>query len=102
MQSDLRIHPSGKYLYGLVCGLDVVSVLAISEKTGQIERIQTIKLEGGGPRGCAVSPDGRFLHVALTSIHKVVVLAIGEDGKVASTGESVSQPSPVNVTFFPA
>ena len=100
-QSDIRIHPSGKYLYDLIRGLNVVSVFSIKEKTGEIERIQTLKLDGGGPRGCAVSPDGRFLLVALTSIQKVVVLAIGEDGKVSSTDKSYSQPSPGNVTFFP-
>jgi 6-phosphogluconolactonase len=101
-QSDIRIHPSGKYLYDLIRGLDVVSVFAINEKTGEIERMQTVKLAGGGPRGCAVSPDGRFLYVALTSSQKIVVLAIGNDGKVTATGMSFSQPSPGNVTFFPA
>jgi 6-phosphogluconolactonase len=102
MQSDIRIHPSGKYLYDLIRGSNVVSVFAVQEKTGEIELIQTVKLEGGAPRGCVVSPDGRFLYVALTSIQKVVILAIGEDGKVNFTGKSVGQPSPGNVTFFPA
>jgi 6-phosphogluconolactonase len=102
MQSDIRFHPSGKYLYDLIRGLDVVSVCAINEKTGEVERIQTLKLDGSGPRGCAVSPDGRFLHVALTTSQKVIVLAIGIDGKVSPTGKSYSQPSPGNVTFFPS
>ncbi len=102
MQSDIRIHPSGRYLYDLIRGLDVVSVFAIKEDTGEIELIQTTKLDGVGPRGCAISPDGRYLMVALTASQKIVVFAIGEDGKVSSTGESFSQPSPGNVTFFPA
>jgi len=101
MQSDIRIHFNGKYLYALIRGTDVLSVFAITEPTGEIERIQTFKLEGGRPRVCAVSPDGRFLCVTLTTMHKVVVLAIGEDGKVSSTGTSIGQPSPGTVTFYP-
>lgn len=101
MQSDIRIHPSGQYLYDLIRGLNVVSVFAIKQETGEIERIQTVELDGVGPRGCAISPDGLYLMIALTASQKVVVWAIGEDGKVTSTGKSVSQPSPGNVTFFP-
>jgi 6-phosphogluconolactonase len=100
MQSDIRIHPSGKYLYDLIRGLNVVSVFAIKEETGEMEWIQTVELDGVGPRGCAISPDGRYLVIALTASQKIVVWAIGEDGKVSSTGESFSQPSPGNVTFF--
>ncbi len=102
MQSDIRIHPSGKYLYDLIRGLDLISVFAIKENTGEIERIQTVKLDGAGPRGCAVSPDGRFILIAALNDQKVVIWAIGEDGKVSPTGKSVTQPYPGNVTFFPA
>jgi 6-phosphogluconolactonase len=101
-QSDIRIHPSGKYLYDLIRGADLVSVFAIKEKTGEIERIQTVKLDGAGPRACAISPDGRFIHIAAATSQKVLVWAIGEDGKVSPTGKNVSQPSPGTVTFFPA
>jgi len=51
--------------------------------------------------GDAVSPDGRFILIALLDEQKVVVWAIGEDGKVSPTGKSVTQPNPGNVTFFP-
>jgi 6-phosphogluconolactonase len=102
MSSDIRIHPSGKYLYDLIRGLNMISVFAIKESTGEIERIQTVTLDGKGPRGCAVSPDGRFILIALLDDQKVVVWAIGEDGKVSPTGKSVKQPNPGNVTFFPA
>jgi 6-phosphogluconolactonase len=101
MSSDVRIHPSGKYLYNLIRGLNLISVFAVKESTGEIERIQTVALDGKGPRGCAVSPDGRFILIALLDEQKVVVWAIGEDGRVSPTGKSVTQPNPGNVTFFP-
>ena len=101
MSSDIRVHPSGKYLYDLIRGLNLISVFAVNEKTGEIQRIQTVPLDGKGPRGCAISRDGRFILIALLDDQKVVVWAIGEDGKVSPTGKSVTQPNPGNVTFFP-
>ena len=102
-QSDIRIHPSGRYIYSLVRGLDAVSVFAVDDKTGKLELIQSQKLEkGSSPRGCNVSPDGKFFYVAETSLKKVAVLAIGKDGKLSPTEMSYDQPSPGNVTFFTA
>jgi 6-phosphogluconolactonase len=102
MQSDIRIHPSGKYLYGLIRGINAVSVFEIKEETGEIEKIQTVMLDGTGPRGCAISPDGRFMHIAALKSKEVLVWVIGEDGKLSPTGKKISQPDPGNVTFFPA
>jgi 6-phosphogluconolactonase len=102
MQSDIRIHPSGKYLYGLIRGINAVSVFEIKEETGEIEKIQTVMLDGTGPRGCAISPDGRFMHIAALKSKEVLVWAIGKDGKLSPTGKKISQPDPGNVTFFPA
>ena len=101
MQSDIRIHPSGKYLYDLIRGINAVSVFEIKEETGEIEKIQTVTLDGTGPRGCAISPDGRFMHIAALTSKEILVWAIGEDGKLSPTGKKISQPSPGNVTFFP-
>jgi 6-phosphogluconolactonase len=98
-QSDIRIHPSGKYLYSLIRGINAVSVFEINEETGEIERIQTVTLEGTGPRGCAISPDGRFMHIAALTSNEVLVWAIGKDGNLSPTGKKISQPNPGNVTF---
>lgn len=101
-QSDLRIHPSGKYLYSLVRGIHAITVFEINRDTGSITRKQTVHLEGRNPRGCAISPDGNFIHVAMLDSDKVVALAIGEDGSLAPTEQSVTCPSPANITFWPS
>lgn len=99
-QSDIRIHPSGKYLYNLIRGINAVSVFAINEETGDLDKVQTVTLDGTGPRGCAISPDGRFMLIAALTSNEVLVWAIGEDGKLSpSSCRKISQPNPGTVTF---
>jgi 6-phosphogluconolactonase (cycloisomerase 2 family) len=99
-QSDIRVHPSGKYLYNMIRGINAVVVFRIAEATGRIEKIQAVTVEGAGPRGCAISPDGRFMLIAALAGKEVLVWAIGADGRLSPTGHRISQPNPGNVTFF--
>jgi 6-phosphogluconolactonase (cycloisomerase 2 family) len=99
-QSDLRITSSGKYLYDLIRGANVVSVFEIDETSGKLARIQTLHLDGNGPRGCALSPDERFLLVANVASTDVIVLSVGNDGRLSPTTTSLALPRPGNVTFF--
>jgi 6-phosphogluconolactonase len=99
-QSDIRVHPSGKYLYSLIRGINAVSVFAIDAASGALARIQTATLDGAGPRGCAISPDGRFMPIAALASHEVLIWAIGADGTLMPTGMKIGQPNPGSVTFF--
>ncbi|MES3022841.1 MAG: beta-propeller fold lactonase family protein [Pseudomonadota bacterium] len=100
MQSDIRIHPSGRYLYNLVRGINEVKVLEVDQASGEIKLVQSALLGGDGPRGCTVSPDGRFLLVAALVSKEVMVWSIGDDGRISPTGQSAPQPYPGNITFF--
>ncbi len=101
MPSEIKVHPSGEYLYTLVRGINSASVFRIDQETGALERIQTIQLEGKNPRNCTISPDGRFLLVAMILSSEVLVLSIGEDGKLSPTPFRAAQPHPANITFVP-
>jgi 6-phosphogluconolactonase (cycloisomerase 2 family) len=100
MQSDIKVHPSGKNLYTLVRGITAVSVFSIDEVTGELARVQTFELEGKNPRSCTISPDGRFLLVAMILSSEVLVLAIAPDGRLSATGYKATQPHPANMTFL--
>jgi 6-phosphogluconolactonase len=104
-QSDLKVDAKGKYLYDLIRGFDAITVFAIDQDSGIIENIQTIKIEGIMPRGCAFSPDGRFLVVTAQMSDEVLVWAIGDDGRLSPTGLRSGLPEqsrPGAVAFFPA
>lgn len=103
--SDLRLHPDGKTLYDIVRGLDIVVVYQVDPETGKLSKRQTVCLakdgEKAGARGCAISPDGRFLHAALLGCDRLVALPIGEDGLLGeprTIREQVCHPA--NITFW--
>lgn len=99
-QQDFRMHPSGKYLYDAVNGPDVIAVFRIDEATGLVELVQNQKVDGTWVRGCALSPDGRFLIATCLKSGTVQVFAIGEDGLLTPTGTSYTQENASWVTFF--
>jgi 6-phosphogluconolactonase (cycloisomerase 2 family) len=97
-QSDLRIHPSGRFLYTLIRGINAATVFAVSED-GSIERLQTVMLGGAEPRGCAISPDERFLHIAMFKSHEIRTWAITPDGTLRTTDVTLHQPNAGTITF---
>jgi len=99
-QSDIQIHPSGKYLYTLIRGISTVSAFAIDQNTGALEKIQSLRLGGTAPRSCAFSPDSRFLVIPIPDCGEVIVCSVGPDGQLSVTDKKASQPSPGIVTFF--
>jgi 6-phosphogluconolactonase (cycloisomerase 2 family) len=99
-QSDIRVHPSGRYVYSLIRGISAVSVFAVDERTGALARIQTVGLDGTGPRGCAVSSDGRFLHIAAHTSNELLCWAVGADGRLSPTGQRTMQPNAGSITFY--
>ncbi|CAK7206456.1 hypothetical protein SEUCBS139899_009251 [Sporothrix eucalyptigena] len=92
--SDLTVHPSGKFVYTLVRGHNVVSAFAVEATTGTLQRIQTEQLNGNSPKGCTVSANGRWLYVALSQSSVVEVWRVNDDGRLKSTGQTTTVPRP--------
>lgn len=86
-QTDIHISRDGRYLYGALRGGGVINVYAVDEESGEIERIQSMKLPGEAPRGFEIAPDGRFLLVGDPEAHTITTVAIGEDGKLSLTDQ---------------
>lgn len=87
LQSDLKIGGDGRFVYNFCRGTDTVAVFAVRED-GLLSMIQSLKLEGKGPRGAAISPDGRFILSANMRSGTIETLAVAEDGTVSLTGIS--------------
>ena len=100
MQSDIKVHPFGKYLYTLIREINSVSVFKIKEQTGELKRIQTLQVSSFHPRSLEFSPDGKFMVIAAPKSEEVVVWAIDSDGTVSPTNVKACQPSPGNAKFI--
>lgn len=97
-QSDLTFGKDGKHLYACTRNVDVITVFEFSDD-GKMELIQTQKVSATHPRGCRLSPDGRYLIVAAMLGNKVEIYPINEDGTL-SDPVSVDSVTPGNISFY--
>lgn len=98
--AEVRVHPSGRFLYASNRGHDSIAVFAIDPDTGMLRAAGHTPTGGRTPRNFNLDPSGRFLLAANQQTDNVVVFRIGEtDGSLTPTGQSVDVPTPVCVLF---
>jgi 6-phosphogluconolactonase len=101
--AEIEIHPSGKFLYASNRGHDSTIVYAIDAKTGMLTQIEDVPTGGKEPRHFAIDPTGHFLLAEDQLSDTIVEFRIDlATGKLTPTGETISVPSPVCITFLPA
>ena len=113
---DLRIDAKGRFLYSCYRGsndhfvgkkrihdggFQGVAVYQVDQKSGEVTTIQRLEFDDiYWERGCAISPDGKFLLVGSLYSDKVATCAIGSDGRLADTGRRADQDTCSGITFF--
>jgi 6-phosphogluconolactonase len=98
--AELRIHPSGRFLYSTNRGHDSIAMFAIDEQTGALAPLGWQPTQGEWPRGMNIDPSGAFLYVANQNSDTIVVFRVdASTGKLAPTGETVHTPTPVDIEF---
>ncbi len=99
--AEVRIHPSGRFVYASNRGHDSIALFVIDEQHGRLTGQGHFSTLGKVPRNFAISPDGKYLVVANQETENVVVFKINTiDGTLIPTGNSVNVPSPVCVLFY--
>lgn len=81
----LDVHPSGKWLYNVTHGTNTVDVFALGDD-GSADLIQSVDIPYAWPRGQVITSDGRFLLLSCADGGKVIVFAVGSDGRLTATG----------------
>lgn len=102
--SEIRVHPSGKYLYTANrdvkgAGRDSISVFEVLAG-GRIKRIQNIPAKVAIPRNIGVDPDGKWLLVAGQRSGNVPVFRIRNDGTLQDNGNEVRVANAMCVEFL--
>ena len=101
--AEVVVHPSGKFLYGSLRGLNVIHVFSVDENSGKLASIETVPSGGKTPRNFNLDPTGRFLLAANQNSDNVVVFGIdAASGRLTATGQSVVIGNPSCVVFVPA
>lgn len=98
-QQDLKIHPNGKYIYDIVHGPEVVSVIQI-DASGQLAVKQHQRVRGKWLRGCAVTPDEKYLLTACIEDGSLEAFRIDENGLLSSGNVGACQPGAAYISFF--
>jgi 6-phosphogluconolactonase len=100
--AELRLHPSGKFLYASNRGHDSIAIYAVDLPTGKLTPVAITPCGGKHPRNFALDPSGRWLLCANRDTNNVVLFAVDPaSGKISPTGREVAVAQPVCVLFDP-
>jgi 6-phosphogluconolactonase len=99
--AEIKIHPSGKYVYVSNRGHNSVTLYNRDQKTGELSFVECVSSEGLAPWSFVLGPQGRYLFCSNSKSNNLAVFKIDpKDGRLAYTGEQVSVRSPVSVVCF--
>jgi 6-phosphogluconolactonase len=99
--AEIRIHPSGRFLYNTNRGHNSVTMFEIEPKTGELEVIGWESTRGEWPRGMNIDPSGTFLYAANQNTDSIAVFRIRQDSGRLGFSRLVNTPTPVDVEFGP-
>ena len=100
--AEVRVHPSGKFLYGSNRGHDTIVAYRINQDTGRLTHVENEPTGGKTPRNFYIDPTGTYLLAENQSTNSIVVFRINQDtGALEATGNTAEVPSPVCIRLIP-
>ena len=99
--AEVRVHPSGRFLYGSNRGHNSIAVYRINKSKGTLTFVEHEKAEIKTPRNFNIDPTGKFCLVANQGGNSVVVFQINpKTGALEPTGNKISIGKPVCIRFL--
>jgi 6-phosphogluconolactonase len=99
--AEIRIHPSGRFLYNTNRGHNSVTMFEIEPETGALDVIGWESTRGQWPRGMNIDPSGTFLYAANQNTDNIAVFRIQPANGKLKFSTLVNTPTPVDVEFGP-
>ena len=99
--AEIRVHPSGRFLYNTNRGHNSVTIFEIEPETGELEVIGWESTRGEWPRGMNLDPSGSFLYAANQNTDNIAVFRIDRASGKLQFSSLVNTPTPVDVEFGP-
>ncbi len=99
--AEVRVHPSGRFLYVSNRGHNSIAIFAIDPSTGKLTALGHASTLGEIPRNFNLDPSGRYLLAANQATNNVVVFRVdAKTGLLEPTGSEIEVGSPVCVRFM--
>jgi 6-phosphogluconolactonase len=99
--AEIKVHPSGKFLFASNRGHDSIALFSIDSKTGALTLADHFPTQGKTPRNFEIDPTGKFLFVANQDTNNIAVFGIdSKNGRLTVTKRTLQVPSPVCLKFM--
>lgn len=98
--SEIRVHPSGKFVYSANRGHDTITAFRVNPTTNELSVIEVEPVRGATPRNFNLDPSGRWLLAAGQDSHTLASFAVNtETGELTYNRSNVTAPSAICVLF---
>lgn len=99
--AEIRMHPSGKFLYASNRGDDSIAIYAIDQTKGTLTQVAITHTGGKEPRSFEIDPTGALLFAANQKSDNIVVFKIdSKTGQLTPTGKVLDVGAPVCIKFL--
>ncbi|TWT82452.1 6-phosphogluconolactonase [Planctomycetes bacterium CA13] len=98
--SEIRVHPSGKFVYAANRGHDTITAMSVDPATGELSVIELENIRGATPRNFNIDPTGKWVVAAGQDSHTLACFAIEQGtGELTYNQSIVRTPAPICVLF---
>lgn len=99
--SEIRVHPSGRFIYTANRGHDSLAVFAREPQTGALTRLEIVPTGGQTPRNFALTPDGAWLLCAHQTSGNLTVFRVNPTtGRLSPVPQHAQVAKAVCVLFL--
>ena len=97
--AEIRVHPSGQWVYGTNRGHNTVAIFKVDETTGMLSVVGWESTRGEIPRGMNLDPSGTFLYAGNQNSDTIAVFRVNAANGKLTLNELVHTPVPVDIEF---
>lgn len=98
--SEIRVHPTGHFVYAANRGHDTITAFRVDPESGELSVIERENVRGATPRNFNLDPSGRWLIAAGQDSHTLAVFEVdATTGELTYNRSCVSSPAPICVLF---
>ena len=100
--AEIRIHPSGRFVYTSNRGHDSISVFSFDRTTGRVKLVERESVRGAWPRNFNIDPSGKWLIAAGQHSNTLALFEIDQEtGELTFARQVVNATAPICVLFEP-